>query len=287
MTRARDLVVLSGAGGDRKPAEWRAEIEKLIADNEDARQLLRRVPYAELEKAAVELDGRIRSFRDGSTALEPLFEVVTRLYPGAIPAPRILRFPATTLSSYHNDPEEFAKTKWASFDPFPSRPRRFAGDAEPAGDDIPPPRDTDEVGSTADFGTAGHAVLEQLASNGWRGDVAALAEASGVENHLSARDISDLKTRLARAVDLDGEDARELRSPADRMAIRDAAGRGENTIDRRWNDGPAVPGRGRFLAHHRLQIQRRTGVRAEEKVRLAIEPVPAGAQAFSERSRNR
>ena len=134
-------------------------------------------------------------------ALEPLFEAATRLYPGTVPAPRILRFPATTLSSYHNDPEEFAKTKWATLDPFLSRPRQFPGDGEPAGDDIPPPRDTDEVGSYADFGTAGHAVLEQLASSGWRGDVAALAEASGVENHLSARDISDLKARLERAAD--------------------------------------------------------------------------------------
>ena len=201
MTRARDLVVLSGAGGDRKPAEWRAEIERLIADNENARQLLRRVPYSDVEKAAAELMVESESSATDTLALEPLFDAVTRLYPGTVPAPRILRFPATTLSSYHNEPEEFAKTKWATLDPLPSRPRQFLGDGEPVGDDIPSPRDTDEVGSTADFGTAGHAVLEQLASSGWRGDVAALAEASGVENRLSARDISDLKTRLARAAD--------------------------------------------------------------------------------------
>jgi ATP-dependent helicase/nuclease subunit A len=195
MTRARDLVVLSGAGGDRKPAEWRAEIEKLVADHEDARQLLRRVPYADVEKATLTLMAGSEASATDSMELEPLLDAVTRLYTGTVPAPRILRFPATTLSSYHYDPVEFAKTKWASLDPFPRRPRRFPAD----GDDIPSLRDTDEVGSHADFGTAGHTVLEQLAASSWRGNVAALAEASGVENHLSARDISDLKTRLARA----------------------------------------------------------------------------------------
>ena len=201
MTRARDLVVLSGAGGDRKPAEWRAEIEKLISNHEDARPLLRRVPYTDVEEAATELMAKSEASTTDSMELETLFEAATRNYPGTIPMPRILRFPATTLSSYHSDPVEFAKTKWAILDPFPSRSHRFPRDGELTGDDIPPLRDTDEVGSYADFGNAGHAVLEQLAASDWRGDVFAMAEASGVENHLSARDISDLKARLARAAE--------------------------------------------------------------------------------------
>ena len=202
MTRARDLVILSGAAGDRKPAEWRAEIEKVIADNEDARTRLRQVPYIDVENAAAELVSRSEASTTNVAALEPLFEAATGIYPGTIPAARILRFPATTLSSYHNDPTEYAKTKLAAFDQFFSRPRQLPGDAEAAGDDAPPTRDTDVIASYADFGTAGHAALEQLALSGWRGDIAALAKASGDENHLSERDISDLQARLEGAVGL-------------------------------------------------------------------------------------
>ena len=201
MTRARDLVVLSGDGGNRKPTEWRAELEKLIADHEDARPLLQRVSYTDVEKAAIELTAGPKTSVTNTLALEPLLDAVTQLYPETVPSPRILRFPATILSSYHHEPEEFAQTKRAILPPFPSRPHRLPEGAEPSGNDFPLPWDKDEVGSYVDFGTAGHAVLEQLASSGWSGDIAALAEASGVENHLSAQDISDLKTRLTRAAD--------------------------------------------------------------------------------------
>lgn len=214
MTRARDLVILSGAAGDRKPAEWRAEIEKVIADNEDARKLLRQVPYTDVEKAASALAAESPAPAPEPAALESLFEAATRLYSGAVPAPRILRYPATTLSSYHNDPDEYVKMKMAAFDPFLSRPRQLPGDADPTGDDAPPTLDAELVGSYADFGTAGHAVLEQLASGGWRGNVATLVEASGVENHLSEGDISDLKMRLQGATGLMAQmlsDAAELR----------------------------------------------------------------------------
>ena len=85
MTRSRDLMVLSGAAGDRKPAEWRAEIEKLIADNDEARQLLKRVSYSDVEKAAVELMNEVESSATDTLALEPLFDAVTRLYPGTVP----------------------------------------------------------------------------------------------------------------------------------------------------------------------------------------------------------
>ena len=198
MTRARDLVVLSGATGDRAPAEWRSEIEKLLTTSPDAGKLLRRISYADITQAEQEL--KSPTFLTTPVALESFFATATQRYPGPIPSTRILRFPATTLSTYHNDPEEYAKTKEAAYDPFPSRPRQGTDKTDLENYDLPPERDTDEAGSYADFGIAGHTILEQLALNGWSSNVASLAQTVGAENGLSERDICDLKTRLEKTV---------------------------------------------------------------------------------------
>ena len=198
MTRARDLVVLSGAVGGKKPSAWRAEIDKVVAENELARQRLRQIPYGAIEKAAADLV--VPPATAGRLEMEPLFDTATRIHSGTAPAARVLRFPATTLSSYHSHPEEYIKTRTAAFEPFASRARQFPGDPETSGDDALPVRDEESGGSYADFGTAGHAVLEQLALSGWRGDIAALSRASGTENGLSEQNISDLQSRIERTV---------------------------------------------------------------------------------------
>ncbi len=207
MTRARDLAVLSGAVGGKKPAAWRAEIDKVVAENELARQRLRQISYGALEQAAANLV--VPPAPAGGREMEPLFDAATRIHSGTAPTARALRFPATALSSYHSDPEEYIKTRTAVFEPFGSRARPVPGDPETSGDDALPVRDEESGGSYADFGTAGHAVLEQLALSGWRGDIAALSRAIGTENGLSERNIADLKNRIERTVSFMRKDLAE------------------------------------------------------------------------------
>ena len=54
--------------------------------------------------------------------------------------------------------------------------------------------------SSAAFGTAGHAVLEQLALAHWHGDIPALARAASESHDLAATDLADLQARLEQIV---------------------------------------------------------------------------------------
>ena len=122
------------------------------------------------------------------------------MYPRPLDVPVILRYPATTISAFHSDPGEFLRTKLAGAEPPLMKAKRNPEEAERGGEDAPAPADTDDAGSYAAFGTAGHSVLEQLALDGWKGDVTSLAASAAAANGLDEQAAKDLAGRLGQAV---------------------------------------------------------------------------------------
>ncbi len=192
MTRARDLVVLSGPCGGRKPAEWRREINQLLETSPESKELVRVIGFDELHAAA----GKPEGAPSDVVPAPEVFHAVTERFAPTAHRPSPLRFPATILSAYHGSAKDFVRTTLPGAEPFWLRRPRHPDEAEGTGEDAPPAADTDAFGSYAEFGTAGHAALEQLALSGWRGDVRALAQAAG----LGPANAEDLEQRLARAL---------------------------------------------------------------------------------------
>ncbi|MEN8255215.1 MAG: 3'-5' exonuclease [Verrucomicrobiota bacterium] len=132
MTRARDLVVTSATVG-KNPGGWLKHLEPLIGSDIPA------IPYSDLS-AAVDptpaLDFQLPTTSNLTTALQIL---------PPHPAPPVLqRIPATRLAKEDDAP--------------PPAPHR-TGDMHVAP-------------TSTTLGSLGHAVLEQLALNGWEGSVA-------------------------------------------------------------------------------------------------------------------
>ena len=196
MTRARDLVVLSGPTAGKKASGWRESLDTLLAELDDAPKLVRTITFDQLREDLVDAVSRPRP----SIPDPGLFEAVSGMYPRPLDVPVILRYPATTLSAFHADPEEYLRTKLAGAEPPWMKAKRNPEEAERAGEDAPPPADTDEAGSYAAFGTAGHSVLEQLALDGWKGDVESLAASAAAANGLDEKAAKDLAVRLGQAI---------------------------------------------------------------------------------------
>lgn len=144
LTRARDLVVLTGDPGSRKPSGWLADLRAGLVEPEPA--LVRRRTYAELRRAIREAGltpdaaGRTRPWPDGWPAPGKLFDSIGAAYapaPGPFPT---LRYPATLLSAFLHDPSAFR---------------------------APPPAEREDDDDAAAFGTAGHEMLEQAGLAGW------------------------------------------------------------------------------------------------------------------------
>jgi ATP-dependent helicase/nuclease subunit A len=133
MTRARDLVVLSGAG-TKDPKGWLKQAEGFLGGA--APEVLRKLSYAELPHAEEGFRPEALDLR-GNLEFEPL-----RVSRG------LERKPVTSLV-------ESLKSKAQSLEPSPNDRRSF--------------------------GSLGHAVLEELAKNGWIGDVPALVELFSAE----------------------------------------------------------------------------------------------------------
>lgn len=199
MTRARDLVVLSGPCGSRKAAEWKEEVNRLVAEQPEAPELVRVIGYDELHAACGPAPQRAGAGAEADIPPAEAFEKISRLHAPPPPPARVLRFPATTLSAFHADPETFPGSALPAAGPVALGPVRPPDEAEASGADAPAIEDTDASGAAALFGTTGHAVLEELASLSWRGDLEALTRAAAEEFGLPADRVPDLAKRLADA----------------------------------------------------------------------------------------
>lgn len=200
LTRARDLVVLSGDSSAKKLPEWRSYLQQFITDTPERDKLLTSRSHGELEAAVnTHLPGAAQRPSRRQLPTPAHFAAATERFPAPLPRARVLRYPATTLSAYHSDPSGYVKTALPESEPFWVNQAR-SPDASEAGEQTPRiPGDQDVAGTYAEFGTAGHAVFEQLALHGWHGDLHALAKTAW-EGSPSRADIRDLLTRLERAV---------------------------------------------------------------------------------------
>ncbi len=133
MTRARDLVVISGAG-TQKPDGWLKLSEAFLQSA--GPEVLRKLSFAEMPQAE-------EGFRPEALGVRQDIEFQTLQVPAGVE-----RMPVTRLV-------ENLKSKAQSLKPSPNDRRAF--------------------------GSLGHAVLEELAMNGWRGDIPALVELFSTE----------------------------------------------------------------------------------------------------------
>ncbi|MEE9368363.1 MAG: UvrD-helicase domain-containing protein [Pontiella sp.] len=131
MTRARDLVVTSATVG-KNPAGWLKELEPLIGSSIPA------IPYTNLIQAAELTEPETRqlpSVEHLAAALESL--------PSAPAQPSLQRIPATRLAQEQNKLEPVFDSE----------------------------TNVQSMKNASAMGSLGHAVLEQLALNGWKGSV--------------------------------------------------------------------------------------------------------------------
>jgi ATP-dependent helicase/nuclease subunit A len=223
LTRARDLLVLSGASGSQDRQTWRTDIAGLLSGDPGAGDLIRAVGYDALSEAR-----RARLPPEAAAAaIRPAawFDAASERFPAPLPAPRVYRFPATVLSAFHHDPESFLRERLPALEPAPvSEPPQ----AEPA--DYAPLPDADAAGTRAAFGTAAHAMLEQLAAAGWRGDTEALARSAADSAGLDDRRAADLarQAERVRAVAAELTDGAEALSAEWPFALR--LGGGDATL---------------------------------------------------------
>jgi ATP-dependent exoDNAse (exonuclease V) beta subunit len=131
MTRARDLVVTSASVG-RKPAGWYSQLEPLIGNDIPA------IPYSALAGAAARPEPARRKPQTAQQLLDAL-----NTLPPAPAQPDLRRIAATQLAGEQDEMD--------------------IEHEEPAAAGL-------QTGATsAALGSLGHAVLEQLALNGWQG----------------------------------------------------------------------------------------------------------------------
>lgn len=199
MTRARDLVVVSGAKPGRTTNCWRARVDELIASDAYEPGLLRGLTYGEIAAAA---DARRQPAPPAKLpfTIPAALEQVSTLFPRPLTVPRILRYSATALAAFHaGRPSSVIEA-----------PSAVAEDA-----DEPAPDDRRDADAAAAFGTAGHAVLEQLALRGWNADTAALVESAASAANLPPAIRDELRARVERCVPVV---AREAAQGRDRRA---------------------------------------------------------------------
>jgi ATP-dependent helicase/nuclease subunit A len=174
MTRARDLVVLSGAKGSRTGSNtWRSAMDSLVLEEASASELIRKKTYAELADALVTLG--LAEEVPGIT-VRPLLEAFAHasvFWPKQSTHPRTLRYPATLLSGHQAIPLE----------PTTAETERDA-----------------DTGTAAAFGTAGHSVLERLASRSWTGPIQPLLSAAASESELADDQAAALLKRIEMAL---------------------------------------------------------------------------------------
>lgn len=174
MTRARDLLVLSGAHGGRAGKNtWRAAMDSLVAEVASASELIRKRTYSEIADALVSLG--LSEEAPGTTTAPPveLFERASASWPKISAHFRTLRYPATLLSGHQAIP------------------------IEPTVDETERDEDT---GMAAAFGTAGHSVLERLASRSWTGPIQPLLSAAASESELADDQAAALLRRVEMAL---------------------------------------------------------------------------------------
>ena len=184
LTRARDLVVLSGQQDDPPEGTWRHAIEELRRNQPGkTAECLRLRTFDDVARAA-EAAGiqpvvaaavvpPEKGFRPAA-----FFEAANR-YPLPLKTPVILRHSATTLSAFACDPSAFAPA------PAPPGEEAFA-------------RETDD--RAARFGTAGHEAMEQLYYGNWTVAPVDVLPACPSAAGLSPEERTDLVARLERAV---------------------------------------------------------------------------------------
>ena len=131
MTRARDLVVFSGAG-TKEPKGWLKQAEGFVGGADSS--ILRTLHFSEIPELRAERGQQKREDGGGP-------ETKCEYEPLAIPE-RLLRKPVTALCGKSS----------------------FIGQSG------------SEISDPARYGSTGHAVLEELAKNGWSGDIAELVK---------------------------------------------------------------------------------------------------------------
>ncbi|MEI7851383.1 MAG: UvrD-helicase domain-containing protein [Kiritimatiellales bacterium] len=138
MTRARDLVVLSGAG-TKDPKGWLKMGEEFLTDASP--DILRRRVFSDLPEVRSQESG-IRGQGSGGRSQDPKFSYIPLKVPKGIER--------KTVTSLCEKKLAIGNLK-------------------------------SEIANPSLYGTVGHAVLEELAKNGWKGDIAALVELFSAE----------------------------------------------------------------------------------------------------------
>lgn len=259
LTRARDLVILTGAPSSKGRSKWLADLHVYLGEAPD---LLLRRTYPEVSRAlreaglAARTAGRARPWPKNLPAPAGLFgSVEAACTPRAGPLP-VLRYPATLLSAYRHDP--------AAFRPAPAAEREDDDDA-------------------AAFGTAGHEALEQAALSGWPAGAKNLFDgpAAAALGDTAKQDLRQRTERAARHLageargwDLAAEWPFAIRlehggvtlivdGTADLVLARGARRR---VVDYKFSDEPPAALAARYglqLNLYRLAVARRDGLPAE------------------------
>jgi len=159
MTRARDLVVTSASIG-KKPAGWLAQLEPFIDSG-----AIPSIPYSRLNEAA-----EIRPATERAIPTAAALSTALRALAPAPERPALKRMPATQLANEQDELEL----------------------------EIPEEQPTVRAkrAYSAALGTLGHAVLEQLALNGWEGSVPAWLETLRGEFDIGKAEAAALTKRV-------------------------------------------------------------------------------------------
>ena len=164
VTRARDLLVFSGPdnptmGNNRG---WRKHLVDFSSAQPDS-PLLKSRPYQEMADA---FSDNLNEHDNTSPELrtpEEIEQVIQSVQPLTIPD-TVLRYPVTTLTACHRDPEQFKKRTLVRLDAI-HYGRQETTDNESSVDDA---LTREAPRSDTALGTLGHEILEQLALINWQ-----------------------------------------------------------------------------------------------------------------------
>jgi len=158
------------------------------------------IRYPTLTAALTETEGGKERAPDREIPESDIFSAAAGTFPAPVPGPRIMRYPATILSAYHGDADGFLRNKLAGLEPTWRVPKARPDEGEPAVDDIPAEADSDDTGSAATFGSAGHAVLELMAREAWKGETRSTVRAACEDYDVGEAEYAELARRIENAL---------------------------------------------------------------------------------------